>query len=286
MARLAADLRNEFPAMKGFSLSNLKYMRQFAETWRDGTAIGQQPVGQLPWGHVIVLMQKLDDQALRDWYAAQALAHGWSRNVLGHHIATDAHARFGAAPTNFDRVLAPAETDLAQQITKDPYVLDFLRVDSDAAERDVEEAMVAQITHTLAELGPGFAFVGRQVHFEVDGDDFFIDLLFFHITQLRYIVIELKAGRFEPSFTGQLGFYVALVDDTLRTAAHAPSVGILLCTDKNEAVVRYALRGTAQPMAISTFTYGGLPDAEKNALPDAERLTSALSPLVARLADE
>ena len=278
--RLAADLRAEFPEIRGFSRANLYAMRQFATAWPDSDVIVQQPVGRLPWGHITVLLARLSTTELRDWYAAHAAADGWSRAVLEHHITTQAHLRFAAAPTNFTTSLAPAGSDLAQQLTRDPYVFDFLAIDSDANERQLEQAMVDRIGETLRELGNGFAFVGRQVHFEVDGDDFFVDLLFFHVEQLRYVVVELKAGKFKPEYTGQLGFYVALVDDVLRRPAHAPTVGLLLCTDKNDRVVRYALAGSSQPVAVASYDL--LPPAEQAALPSEQEIADALGDLEAQ----
>jgi predicted nuclease of restriction endonuclease-like (RecB) superfamily len=171
IGRLATDLRAEFPEMKGFSRADLFNMRRFAGEWA-ADAVVQQAVGQLPWGHITVLLDRFDDHKLRDWYAGQAAAHGWSRNVLEHQIRSAAHTRLQAAPTNFADVLPPGESDLAQQITKDPYVLDFLPLDGDAKERHLEQALVDRIIDTLRELGEGFAFVGRQVHFDVAGDDF------------------------------------------------------------------------------------------------------------------
>jgi len=271
--RLSADLKSEFPSTTGFSPSNLKSMRRFASLWPDPTTIGQQPVGQLPWGHIVALMGKLDDSQLRDWYADQAVANGWSRAVLEHHIKTVAHQRFGTAPTNFDRILEPGSSDLAQQITKDPYVFDFLAVEPGYAERELEAALVERIIDTLGELGSGFSFIGRQVPFDVHGDEFFVDLLFFHVEQLRYVVVELKVGKFKPEYAGQLGFYVELVERQLRRAQHAATVGLLLCTDKNDHVVRYALATSNQPMAIASYDL--LPPAERAALPseaDLERV--------------
>lgn len=177
--------------MKGFSRANLFYMRRFAGEW-SAEAVVQQAVGQLLWGHITVLLDRLDDHDLRDWYAEQAATHGWSRNVLEHQIRTTAHTRLRAAPTNFPATLPARESDLAQQLTKDPYVLDFLVLDGDAKERHLEQALVDRIIETLRELGEGFAFVGRQVQFDVSGDDFYLDLLFFHVVQLRYVVIEAE----------------------------------------------------------------------------------------------
>jgi predicted nuclease of restriction endonuclease-like (RecB) superfamily len=273
--RLAHDLRLEFPAMKGFSRRNLLYMRAFAAAWPDDSVV-QQPVAQLPWGHVTVLLDKLDDQGARHWYASAAAEHGWSRNVLLNQIMNRTRERIGAAPSNFSTSLQRADSELAQQIAKDPYVLDFLDLSADVAERDLEQALIDRLVDTLKEFGPGFAFVGRQVHFEVDGDDYYVDLLFFHVQQLRYVVVELKVGKFEPEFAGKLGFYVALVDAQLRTKSHAPTVGLLLCADRNESVVRLALANTQKPVAVSTYTYETLPPEAKKLLPSAESINDAL----------
>ncbi|MGC5225150.1 PDDEXK nuclease domain-containing protein [Micromonospora sp. DT81.3] len=271
LARLAADLRAEFPTMKGFSESNLRYARRLAEAWPSEDAIRQQPVGELPWSHTIQLLDKLEDQHLRDWYAAQDAYHGWSRAVLQHQIATRLHERSGAAPSNFASVLEQGDSELAQQLTKDPYALDFLAIDSDATERELEERLTLRVVQTLRELGAGFSFVGRQVHFDVDGDDFFVDLLFFNWQQVRFVVVELKTSKFDPRDAGQLGFYVALVDDRMRiTELHAPTVGILLVTDKNETVVKYSLAGSTQPVAVSRYE---LSQAEQATLPAEETLT-------------
>jgi predicted nuclease of restriction endonuclease-like (RecB) superfamily len=273
--QLADDLRAEFPDMKGFSGRNLRYMRSFAEGWPDEISFVQQAAAQLPWGHILVLLDRFPDRSTRDWYAMRALHHGWSRNVLDHHIRTHAHERLAAAPSNFEAALARTDTDLAQQLTKDPYVLDFLAVADDSKERELEDALVARIVDTLRELGDGFAFCGRQVHFDVEGDDFFVDLLFFHVEQLRYVVVELKTGKFDPSFAGQLGFYVALVDDKLRRPQHADTVGILLVTGKNDSVVRYSLGGAGSAVAVSSYDL--LPPDIRAALPSEGDLTRALS---------
>lgn len=274
--RLADDLRSTFPDMRGFSRRNFFYMRAMAEAWHDREVV-QQRVAQLPWGHVTVLLDRLDDQVDRDWYAAASIEHGWSRNVLLNQIKNRLHQRQAAAPSNFPSHLPALDSDLAQQLTKDPYVFDFLGLSGAVAERDLEQALMDRLQDTLLELGRGFAFVGRQVHFDVDGDDFYIDLLLFHIPQLRYVVVELKIGPFKPEYTGQLGFYVALVDDELRDPdRHTPTVGILLCAGRNDRVVRYALRGTAAPMAIANYTYDNLPAYERSVLPAAADLTALL----------
>ena len=276
VGRLADDLRAEFPSMKGFSRSNLAYMRTFARDWPDRDAIFQQPAGKLPWTHITSLMDKLDDQETRDRYAAAAVENGWSRNALTNHIANKTLERTGAAPNNFADQLAPADSDLARQIAKDPYVFDFLDLTKEAAERDFEQALTDNIVETLRELGPGFTFAGRQVHFDIDGDDFYIDLLFFHVEQMRYIVVELKTGKFKPEYAGQLGFYVAIVDDLLKRDQHAPTIGILLCGSKSDRTVRYSLGKTSSPLAVASYTFDSLPADERAILPVAEKIAAAL----------
>ncbi len=271
--RLAADLRTEFPSMKGLSATNLKYMRQFAATWPDEAAIGPQHVDQLPWGHIRALLPETDPDR-RARYVEAAVENGWSRNVLVHNLRSRALERSGVQTTNFSRLLDEDDATLAQQITRDPYVLDFLAVDGDRDERAIESAMVDRIADTLRELGSGFAFVGRQVHFDVDGSDFFVDLLFFHVEQLRYVVVELKRGEFRPDHVGQLSFYVALVDARLRRARHAETVGLLLVAGKNDAVVRYSLGASNAPVGVASYDL--LPPEIRQALPTEAQLQRAL----------
>ena len=272
--RLANDLRAEFPQMRGLSQRNLVHVRTFATTWPD--EIAQQPVARLPWGHVTVLRDKLDDQAERDWYAAAALEHGWSRSVLQNQIMNRLHIRAGSAPSNFPTRLPAADSELAQQLTRDPYVLDFLDLAGPVAERDLEAALMTRLQDFLLELGHGFAFVGRQYHLTVDGDDFYIDLLFFNWIQSRFVVIELKVGAFAPAHVGQLGFYVSWVDANLRNHdRHSPTIGILLCAGRNDNVVRYALAGVNQPLAVADYTYDTLPSAARDAVPSENELTTA-----------
>ncbi len=274
--RLATDLRAAFPSMHGLSRSNLFYMRGFAAAWPQ-SGIVQQPVGQLPWGHVTVLLDKLDTQPERDFYTAAAAEHGWSRNVLLNQIMNRLHQRAGAAPSNFTDQLPPADSDLAQQLTRDPYVFDFLNLTGTVAERDLETALMDRLQAFLLELGHGFAFVGRQYHFEVDGDDFYIDLLFFNWAQSRFVVVELKIDKFLPEHAGQLGFYVAWVDDNLRVPdRHSPTVGILICAGRNERVVRYSLAGSTAPLAVAGYTYAALPAGARDAVPTDAELATAL----------
>ena len=281
--RLAADLRAEFPGMRGWSRSNLFYMRQFAGSWLD-TAIVQQPVGRLPWGHITVLLDKLTDQPTRDWYAAATTVNGWSRDVLTHQIRSQLHRRAGAAPSNFAAQLPATDSDLAQQLVRDPYVFDFLDLTDRAAERDLETALVAGLQRLLLELGHGFAFVARQYHLEVDGDDFYIDLLFFNWAQSRFVVVELKIGAFQPEYVGKLGFYVAWVEDNLRVHdRHAATIGILLCAGRNDRVVRYSLAGSTAPLAVAGYTYDTLPAAARAAVPTDAELCEAVGTTLTEL---
>ncbi len=274
IARLAEDLRAEFPQMRGFSPRNLQYMTTFARHWNVDD-IAPQPVAQLPWGHIRTLLDKPLSQQAREWYAAAAVEFGWSRSVLLNMIKNNTIERTGAAPSNFPQRLPAPDSELAQQVAKDPYTFEFLGLSGEVAERDVEQALTDRIMETLRELGPGFAFVGRQVHFEVGGDDYYIDLLFFHVEQLRYFVIELKTGKFQPEYAGKLNFYVAVVDDQLKREAHSPTVGILICGSKNDHSVRYALSRSDSPMAVATYTYDSLPTDEKKVLPAEDELSAA-----------
>ena len=274
--RLARDLRAEFPHMKGFSRTNVYNMRAFAAAWNGPEPIVQTPSGQLSWSHNVALLNKLDDHELRQWYASRAVGHGWSVAVLEHQILTGLHTRSGAAPNNLEARLPAEGTDLAREIAKDPLVLDFLGLTEEAQELAMEEAMTLRMAQTLAEFGPGFAFVGRQYHLDVDGDDFFIDLLLYHVPSDRYVVVELKAGKFKPEHLGQLNFYVAAVNDMLRLPRQAPTVGILVCGSRNERTVRYALDGSAQPLTVTSYTYEALPADEQATLPSPAAITAAL----------
>jgi len=275
--RLAADLRAEFPTMRGLSPRNLAYMRAFAAAFEGGEIV-QQAVAQLPWGHVTVLLDKLDGHGEREFYATRAAAYGWSRAVLTHHITTRLHQRSGEAVTNFPTTLGP-ESDLVTEIVQDPYNLDFLALEPGFSERHLEDALVARLTHFLAELGEGFAFVGRQYRLTVGDQDFFADLLFFHLGLRRYIVFELKVGPAAPEHLGQLNFYVNVIDDLMRRPEHddGPTIGILLAATRNDVVVEYALRGFNAPLAVTTYrTTAALPDEIRQALPSVEDLTDVV----------
>jgi len=273
--RLAADLRAEFPEQRGWSPTNLKYMRMLAAAWPELESIGPQAVDQLPWGHVRTLLDKLDSAEDREWYACRCVADGWSRAILAYQIDTRVKDRLGAAPSNFADRLDSPDSELAQAMTKDPYVFEHVALTEPLMEHAVEEALTNRIQDTLMELGRGMTFVGRQVRFTVDGVDHYVDLIFFHAEQLRYVVVELKVKPFLPDFVGQLGTYVAIVDDVLRRPAiHAPTVGLLLCTGKREATVRYALASSAAPIAVAQWQ--GLPEDARAALPRAEELEAVV----------
>jgi len=274
--RLAHDLRVAFPDMKGFSRANLMYMRAFAEAWPDAEIV-QQAVGQLPWGHNLVLLTRLKDSQLRLAYAQRAIRHGWSRNVLNIHIETRLLEREGKAVTNFELNLPAPQSDLARDTLKDPYLFDFLGVGNEADERAIESAIVEHITRFLLELGAGFAYVGRQVPIEVGGDDFFIDLLFYHLKLRCYVVIELKAGPFKPEHAGQLNFYLSAVDSQVKSEQDNPTIGLLLCKSQNRVVAEYALRDSNKPIGVAEYQLvAALPAELRTSLPSIEQIERAL----------
>jgi predicted nuclease of restriction endonuclease-like (RecB) superfamily len=282
--RLSEDLRREFPDIKGLSRSNLEYMRQFAAAWRD-LEFPPQPVGEIPWGHVRLLLDKLDDPAARLWYAQAAVDGGWSRNLLEHHIVTGRYEREGKALSNFSRTLPEPDSELAQQIAHSDYNFEFLGIASDASEGNVERALIADIERFMLELGSGFAFVGRQVHLEVDGEDFYVDLLFFHIPLNRYVVLELKLGKFRPACAGQINFYVNVVDHQVREEHHGSTIGLVLCTSRNETVVRYSLEGVSGPVGVARYSANRaivdhLPAELHNKLPETDTLAAGIQEIV------
>lgn len=274
--RLAADLRLQFPDRTGLGERNLQYMCTLAKAWPEPNRA--TAVARLPWGHVTVLLNRLDDAELREWYAARAVADGWSRGVLEDRIKGRLHARIGAAPSNFPNRLAPADSDLAQQSTRDPVLLDFLGLAGPVHEHAVEAAMMDDLTRTMLELGDGLAFVGRQVPLRVGDHEFTADLLFLQYQPaVRFIVVELKVGRFDPRDAGQLSFYVQAVERRFRNPTlHAATIGILLCTSRDDQVVEYSLASTAAPVAVATYTYDQLPDDVRKALPPADSITRAI----------
>jgi predicted nuclease of restriction endonuclease-like (RecB) superfamily len=275
--RLAQDLRVAFPDMKGFSPRNLKYMRAFAQAWPEAEFV-QQAAAQLPWFHLCTLLDKLKTREERDWYLAQTVKHNWSRNILGMQIETRLLERSGKAVTNFEFSLPKPQSDLARQSLKDPYRFDFLGLTDKAQEREIENALVKHVTEFLLELGAGFAFVGRQVLLDVGGDEFFIDLLFYHLKLRCYVVIELKAGKFKPEHLGQLGFYLTAVDAQIKHPQDGPTIGLLLCRSQNKVVAEYALRNNAQPLGVAEYQLlESLPAELQTSLPSIEQIERELA---------
>jgi predicted nuclease of restriction endonuclease-like (RecB) superfamily len=301
--RLAEDLHEAFPNMDGFSPRNVWRMRAFYLAWTQKSQKHQQPVGNLdskilpqlvaeldgqnlpqpvaeiPWGHNVLLLEKIANPILRLWYAHKAIEHGWSRAVLTHHIETQLHKREGKAVTNFQRTLPPPQSDLAEQTLKDPYNFDFLTIRSDAHERDLEQGLLDHIQKFLLELGVGFAFVGRQYHMEISGQDYYLDLLFYHLRLRCYVVIDLKMKAFEPEFAGKMNFYLSAVDDQLRHADDKPSIGLLLCKERDHLTVEYALRDLKKPIGVAqwqTKLVESLPKNLKGSLPTVAEIEAEL----------
>jgi len=274
--RLAVDLKKAFSEMKGFSPRNLKYMRAFAEAWPDEEFV-QQAVAQIPWGHNVRILDYVKERRAREWYVRATLEHGWSRDVLVHQIESGLHKRAGVAVTNFERTLPPPQSDLAQQITKDPYTFDFLMIGEDAHERELEHGLVAHLRDFLLELGVGSAFVASQYRLEVGGSDFFIDLLFYHLKLRCFVVVDLKAKEFEPEFAGKMNFYLAAIDDLLRHPEDRPSIGLIICKTKNQIIAEYALRNSTTPIGISEYRLAeSLPAELKGSLPTIKELENEL----------
>lgn len=275
--RLGRDLREAFPEMKGFSRANLLYMRAFAEAWTDFEIV-QQTVGQLPWGHNVLLLNRIKEQEARLFYVQKAIAENWSRATLEVHIKNRLHERQGKAVTNFAARLPAPTSALAQETLKDPYLFDFLSLGEDAQEREIENALVQHITRFLLELGNGFAFVGRQYRLEVNGDEFFIDLLFYHTRLKCYVVVELKATAFKPEHAGQLNFYLAAIDAQVKAPDDHPTIGLLLCKTQNRLVAEYALSGIDKPIGIAEYELvRALPEPLVTNLPTVEQLENELS---------
>jgi predicted nuclease of restriction endonuclease-like (RecB) superfamily len=281
LKQLSADLMLEFPEMKGFSASNLKYIRQWYAFWAP-EVIGQQAVGQLakqpaapifaiPWGHNLAIIAKCKQRDEALYYVENTLAHGWSRNVLLHQIESGLWQREGKAVTNFVQTLPAAQSDLASQMLKDPYVFDFLSLTPEHTERELETALVEHVTQFLLELGAGFAYIGRQVPLQVGERDFFLDLLFYHTRLHCHVVVELKTGDFEPEHAGKLNFYIKAIDEQLRGEGDNPTIGLLLCKNKDRLVAEYALSDIHKPMGVSEYTLSHiLPESLRGKLPSIE----------------
>lgn len=301
--RLAADIQREFPGLAGFSRGNIYRMRAFYQAYPQAPAFVAQPVRQmenrtdsasgeqqsenlppepmasLPWGHNIILLESIKDPDRRLWYAHEAIEHGWSRAVLMHWIESDLYSRQGKAVTNFPATLPPAQSDLAAEIVKDPYSFDFLTLGPDAAERELEQGLLDHIRKFLLELGAGFAFVGQQMHLEVGGEDFYLDLLFYHLRLRCFIVIDLKTKSFKPEDAGKMNFYLSAVDDAFRHPDDKPSIGLILCKTRNKIIAEYALRDLAKPVGIAHYVtrlIETLPTNLKHALPTPHDIEAEL----------
>jgi predicted nuclease of restriction endonuclease-like (RecB) superfamily len=335
--RLARELRNDMPEVKGFSERNIKSMLAFHRAYPEPSAIVQQAAAQLPdkpasppvakshvtaivqqavaqladkpisptvvaqsrsgeqvpqaaaklpnsllwsvpWAHHVILIEKVKDLPTRLWYMQQTLANGWSRNVLLTMIQTEAHRRQGRAISNFDRILPPPQSDLARQILKDPYIFDFLTLEEPFRERELELNLLSHLERFLLELGQGFAFVGRQVRLQVGDKDFSVDLLFYHLKLRCFVVIDLKTGEFKPEYAGKMNFYLGVVDDQFRHESNAPSIGLILCQDRNHIVAEYALRGVNKPIGVSEYELTrALPPSLQSALPSVEQIEAELA---------
>ncbi len=276
--RMAKDLKDAFPDMSGFSPRNIKYMRKFAECWPDFEIV-QQVVAQIPWRTNMKLMDKLNTPEERLWYAHKTIENGWSSNVLDFQIQSRLMERTGKSINNFPVALPPSDSDMANQIFKDPYLFDFLGTDMPRREVEIERKLTEHIQNFLLELGQGFAFVGRQVHLEVGGDDFYIDLLFYHLKLRCYVVIELKACDFEPGFISQLNMYQNVVNDILRHPSDNPTIGLLLVKGKNQTVIEYSLAGYQNPIGVAEWKnqmVKALPEELKSSLPSIEEIEKEL----------
>ena len=276
--RIAKDLKKAFPDMSGFSPRNIKYMRKFAECWPDYEFV-QRVVAQIPWRSNISLLDKLSDEESRIWYAYKTIENGWSKTILDMQIRNKLFERTGKSVNNFNGALPPADSDMANHIFKDPYLFDFLGTDMPRREVEIERELTEHIQKFLLELGQGFAFVGRQVHIEVSGDDFYIDLLFYHLKLRCYVVIELKACDFEPGFIGQLNLYQNIVNDVLCHPDDKPTIGLLLVKGKKQTVVEYSLAGNQNPIGVAEWRnqiVKALPEELKSSLPSIEEIEKEL----------
>ena len=275
--QLSKDLRSAFPEMKGFSRTNLMYMRKFAQEYPNEQIV-QVLLGQLSWYHNITLLDKVPSKEKREFYIKKTIENGWSRNVLVLQIESNLYKRQGSAITNFEDKLPNLQSDLAQNMMKDPYCFEFLSISGDVHEREIEKGLIAQMQKFLLEMGEGFAFLGNQYHLEVGGDDYYMDMLFYNVKLRCYVVIELKNTKFKPEYTGKLNFYLSVVDDKLKHKDDHPSIGILLCKSKNKVAAEYAIRDISKPIGLAEYKLGEiLPEELKKALPSIEDLEKEMA---------
>ena len=274
--QLSHDLKNAFPEMKGFSRTNLLYMRKFAEEYPDLEFV-QTVSGQLSWSHNVMLLDKITEKEIRNFYLEQAIEQGWSYSMLEIQIEQQLHKRQGQAITNFKAKLPSPQSDLAQKMLKDPYIFDFLSLGDEAQEREIEKSLVQHMEKFILNLGEGFAFVGRQYHLEVAGEDFYLDLLFYHLKLRCFCVIELKDRKFKPEDAGKMNFYLSVVDNLLKHPTDNPSIGLVLCRSKNNILVEYALRDMSKPIGLSEYQLTkAIPENIKSSLPTIEELEAEL----------
>ena len=271
---LAADIHVSFPNATGYSERNLKYMAKFASAYPEEEFV-QTVSAQIPWSHNIAIIEKVKPFEMREWYILKTAENGWSHSVLIHQIESRLYERQVIADkiSNFENQLPSPQSELALQTMKDPYIFDFIPFKEDMVERDIEDALVKDITKLLLEIGTGFAFLGHQYHLNVGGDDFYIDLLFYHLSLRAYVVIELKTGEFKPEYAGQLNFYLSAVDGIMKKDGDNPSIGLLLCKSKNNLVAEYALKDMTKPIGVSEYHITDtLPEALEKLLPSVEDL--------------
>ncbi|WP_187647041.1 PDDEXK nuclease domain-containing protein [Nitrosophilus labii] len=281
--QISRDLKQEFPNLKGFSVRNLKYMKQWYLFWVKGQQVVAQ-IFQIPWGHNIVIITKCKTIEEALFYVKKTIENGYSRAVLVHQIESDLYSRSKKAINNFDKKLPAPQSDLAKEITKDPYCFDFLSLNEKYNEKELENALMDHLTNFLLELGSGFAFVGRQYRLEIAGEEFFIDLLFYHIKLIKcFVVIELKTTKFKPEYAGKLNFYITAVDKEIKSDDDNPTIGILICKSKNNTIVEYALNSIEKPIGVSEYKlFKELPKELKNTLPSIEEIESQLQKIEAK----
>jgi predicted nuclease of restriction endonuclease-like (RecB) superfamily len=280
LAQISQDLKAEFPDMKGFSVRNLEGMRQWYRFWSDDSAIALQLVAQIPWGHNLTIVAKIKTPDEAMFYVQKTIQNNWSRSVLTHQIEARLYQRERNVISNFEATLPAPQSDLARQTLKDPYNFDFLMLREKHDEQELENALIENITRFLLELGAGFSYLGRQYRLEVGGDEFFMDLLFYHVRLHCYVVIELKTVKFKPEFAGKLNFYISAVDGILKTEQDSPTIGLLICKSKNDTVVEYALRDVNKPIGVSEYTIAQqLPEEFRSSLPSIEAIEAELDEL-------
>lgn len=271
--QLSADLGQAFPEARGFSVRNLKYMRSFGEAYPEAAFV-QQVAAQIPWFHNCTLLDKVKDSVQRKWYIRATIEHGWSRSVLVHQIESNLYDRQGKALTNFEQALPAPQSELARELVKDPYNLDFLGIAAEISERALEQSLREHLKDFLLELGKGFAFVGSQYHLEIGGQDYYLDLLFYNYILRAFVVIDMKVEAFKPEFAGKMNFYLNVVDELLRQPDDQPPIGLILCKERNHVTVEFSLRGMEQPIGVSEYQL--LPKDVRDALPTPEQLETEL----------